>query len=152
MSNEDTNKVRRAKVIALIAQGKTYTQAGRELDIDRRTIYTWRQEPDFQEEIDRLQAEVLDATYQLLVSNRLDVAQKLLDIIKSDETADGPRVTAITQYFYLLGTHKTSPVAPPMADGDPETEDEFLDLLSSVPAEYLERALEERTKPKKREL
>ena len=48
-------KSKQLKVIELALEGKSWTQISEDLEVDRSTLWHWRQKPEFQGELARMQ-------------------------------------------------------------------------------------------------
>jgi hypothetical protein len=137
--------------LALVAAGRSSTEVARELGVDRRTVNTWRSDPEFDEALRELQDAQMDAVHTLLVSRALEVARCLSDVATAPDTSDMARVAAARAFMELLGRHKNDPVKPPTRVADIETEEDLLAALREIPVEVLEESLATR-RPRAREL
>lgn len=141
---------RRQRALDLLLSGRNFVDVAEELRVTVRTLYTWRQEPEFQEALAQRQVEVEDEVHHILVSGAAEVALAMRGLAL-DQREDGRvRVQAGKLYFELLGKHKTNPVQPGTKEGEGETEEDAVALLEEYPAHILEAALA--NKRKQREL
>ncbi len=141
---------KRQRALSLLLAGLTYSQVAEALDIARYTLYTWRQDPEFQEALAAKQAEVDDEVHHVLVSGAVDIALTLRGLALDGQEDGRTRVQAAKLYFELLGRHKLNPVQPGTKEGELETEEDAVKLLEEYPEHLLNEAIAR--KRKQREL
>lgn len=169
MARKTTNRqspsaTKKARALELCLAGTSTRAIAKELGVDVRTVTRWRTNPEFDEELKERQTDLSDAVYHVLVARSLDIINGLADlamgtdvVLTHELNADGTqkmpprvpamaRVNAIKSFFELIWRHKNSPVKPSEAGAEPETEADVLALLDDIPADYLRRALEAKTK------
>jgi hypothetical protein len=144
-------EARRERALEMMLAGAFDTTIAKELGVDRRTIYRWREDPEFAEELEERRLEIRDAFYARL----LGMAGAAMDALESqmrgfflDDAgqavqvkADMARVKAIDTWAGLLGVHKNAPAAPVRRGSELEDEDDLGELLDKVPETELEAAL-----------
>ena len=81
----------------LISMGEAYNDIATELDIDRVTIYRWRKQPEFAEELSRLTQKASPENSEHLVRDISEINDvilgTLLDVAQNDASG-GARVSA----------------------------------------------------------
>jgi transposase-like protein len=81
----------------LISLGEAYNDIATELDIDRVTLYRWRKQPEFAEELSRLTQEATQKNREHLVRDISEINDvilgTLLDVAQND-VSGGARVSA----------------------------------------------------------
>lgn len=141
---------RKAQALELVLAGHTFTEIAELLEVDRSTLWRWRQEPDFDEALLERQTQVRDEVHARLMERSLaasDVLKKVMDDVDAPAMA---KVAAVKLHFELLGRHKGAPVQPAVQEDELETEEDAVELLGEYPEELLEQAL--KNKRRQREL
>src|SRR5690348_7990051 len=77
---------RKCIAAGVLAAGCTKTEAAREADVDRSTIYEWLKIPDFCEEVDRL-------TVMVGISTRAERLRVAMRVVNQRIDADGNVIT-----------------------------------------------------------
>lgn len=134
-------RARRQRCLELLLSGRTATEIAAELGIDRRTIYRWRQDPEFAEAVQERQDEVRDTIHAALVAMTPDAMAALrgsFDAVKVDMA----RIKAVQVWSELLGLHKNAPARPVERTAELETEADLQRLLEDVPLPLLRAAME----------
>jgi hypothetical protein len=81
---------RQLRAVDLVALGTSESQAARELQVDRSTLWRWQQQPAFQDEIARRRAELWAHSLDRMPS----LLDRALDVV-ADALDDGDRSVAI---------------------------------------------------------
>src|SRR5688572_24226875 len=91
----------------MIAMGKSFTFTANMLAVDRRTIYEWRQDPDFRQALSELRRERWSAAtdrLQAMLERSLDVIEQHLH-----DRYDRSRFRAATSVLRIAGLNKCMP-------------------------------------------
>jgi hypothetical protein len=140
-------KQKRTQALELILAGHHDVDIATALGVHRKTIYRWREDPEFAEELEERRTEMRDAVYARLMAMGDDAMTALGDMVRGVNAAgqavkaDMARVKAIQVWSELLGVHKNAPAAPVQRGSEVETEDQLRELLDQVPVGDLEEAL-----------
>jgi len=81
----------------LIAMGMGYKEVASELDVNRTTLYRWRQSPAFSDEVSRLMESAREGVRERVVRDVAEVKDLVLDTlidVARNSTQDSARVSA----------------------------------------------------------
>jgi hypothetical protein len=136
------------RALMMLVSGQSTVEIALALDVDRRTLYRWRQDPEFDEQLRELQQASTDAVHAYLVASQLEVVRCLVAVATGPETQDMARVHACRVVLETLGKHKNAPVAAVERENEIESEEEVLQALADIPETILQQAIERRTAAK----
>lgn len=134
-------KVRHARAVQLLAEGATVSATARALGVAPRTIRRWRELPEVADRLAEIDAEARDNAWRRGRAQLGKAQTALGDIVSDSQAPPGARVAAARLIGEWAGVSKERPLLPSTDGADPETEDELVDLLASVPPDLLARAM-----------
>lgn len=132
---------KRTRALELMLVGLPIADIAEELQVHRSTLWEWTQDPDFAAELRERQEQVFSEVHQVLVAAAVDVAIAMRGIALDQDARDRDRVAAGTLFFNLLGRHKGNPIQPAEEEGELETEEDAVQLLTEYPPHLLQEAL-----------
>jgi hypothetical protein len=103
------------KVVGLLISGRTYSQAAAEVGVDRSTVYRWRHEPNFEQEVRDRMDESLDAVAMRTCSYMLRSTELIASAMQSFDEKHTANVA-----FKLLNSKRAWDIAS--AGGSPKKE------------------------------
>jgi Helix-turn-helix of insertion element transposase len=81
MSNEILQPDRREPAAVALAAGRTLTEAAAAAGVDTRTLYRWRQDPEFAARVNELRDAVLAEALGRLVTSSTAAVDKLVELL-----------------------------------------------------------------------
>jgi transcriptional regulator with XRE-family HTH domain len=133
-------QLRKARALPMLLRGMGYQEIAEELGVTRQAVWDWMQDPEFVAELREQQQSILQETHDILVAASADVGMVFREIALDKAAPPRARVAAAAKFFELLGKHKTAPIQPADDDGEEETEEGTIALLSDYPPHLLEEA------------
>lgn len=95
--------VTKEKAIELLAQGYSDQSVADTIGVRKMTVYNWRQQPDFQAQLDRVRRDTTQRVRQRMEEVSGEALDHLLAIVRSPKSGAMPRVQAIAQIFDRIG-------------------------------------------------
>lgn len=141
-----SSTARTGKAIALqrFVAGRNTTEIAEELGVDRITVWRWRREPEFAEELANIQQQILSDVHDQVLASALKSIGVIVEIRDDEKQSGFTRLRAAVAILELLGRHKGSPVSPVVLEGEIETEEQLTEALSQIPEDVLRREVERR--------
>jgi transposase-like protein len=100
----DSLNEKQLAAIDLLSRGKSYTAVAKSVDVDRRTIYRWRQKPEFAGTLEQRRLELWEEASErlrALVHPSLDVLEQQLG-----DPYDRARFNAATAILRMVNLRK----------------------------------------------
>ncbi|WP_416676866.1 helix-turn-helix domain-containing protein [Egbenema bharatensis] len=125
------------KAVKYLVQGKTYVETSRLLKIDRTTLYSWRQKPEFKEAYAQLDRERSESTYNKIAEVLSSEAfNTLVELFSDNDEASNARIRAIDTLLNMrkefqpqLGDSETQEQPKSELNSDMSSEDILKKLL-----------------------
>ena len=84
---------RQIKCVELLAQGIPIAEVSRQLDVSRQTIYNWKENKEFTDELDKLGQEYISSAQSHLKYAAKDAADVIIKLLKKGKS-EKTRLTA----------------------------------------------------------